>query len=145
MVEHLRTNNNEKKASEVTVGRKAITNPRHEKGALSGWLWTLAMGEGLLDRGWGIGRGMQPEPKLKPHQEGAGEMNTPSFPPTLSFLAQPLIGHIQMAELNLRGKKIKTYNNREKLAQLNAERHIFIENIFCVRPCAKNVPYIISF
>lgn len=90
MVEHLRANNSERKAYEATLGREAIITLRPEEEVVLHWLWTLAMGEGLLVGSWGIGRGMQLEPQSKPSQKGAEEINTCFFSShPLKSLAQP--------------------------------------------------------
>lgn len=90
-----------------------------------------------------IGRDMQLVPKSKPGKEQAGEINTPLLPPS-HFVPSPPTGHVQMAEYNLPGDKGQTCTNPEKVTQLN-ERHIFIENILCVRPCAKNFALLFHF
>jgi len=46
-----------------------------------------------------------------------------------------------MAKFKLPGDKDQD-NNREELALLTAERHIFFENVLDMRPCAKNFAHI---
>lgn len=68
-------------------------------------------------------------------------MNTLPFLPTPNALPSSPTGHVQMAKFKLPGDKDQD-NNREELAQLIAERHIFFENVLDMRPCAKNFAHI---
>lgn len=52
-------------------------------------------------------------------------MNTLPFPPAPNALPSSPTGHLQMAKFKLPGDKDQD-NNREELAQLIAERHIFL-------------------
>lgn len=101
------------------------------------------MGGGPLDRSCGHKKKNAASAKVEAQQGESRGNEYPcfSFYPLMPCLAIPL-AMSKWQNSNSQGTRVKTNNNREILAQLIAERHIFSENVLGKRPCAKNFGHI---
>lgn len=146
MVEHL---------GQARVGRKHLREQWEDKPLLLPGLRgsrvsvtvNSGYGRASMDRSCGHRRRNAASAKIEAEEGGRRGNKHPSFS---SYLLMPCpvlpLATSKWQNSNSQGMQVKTNNKREKLAQLNVERHVFFENVLYVwGPVLRTLHVLIHF